>query len=476
MRKIQKKENGITLIALVITIIVLLILAGVSIAMLTGQNGILAQAQKASEQTEIASEEEKVKLSSVAALARDNGQEIIQTNLEEELEKYFNISDFSVTTGTNESGENGFIVTVTENVEEGRKYFVSEKGVVEQYTESQVSGLTDIYVSLYTDGTLVFSNNDQPIEGKTLEKSYGNIKDKVFDINQDGEWELPNVPWFELENISSEEELLSQISKVTKIDITTKIVPKNTSVWFAYLMNLQEIDGLENLDTSNVTNMCGMFLGCGLTSIDLSSFNTSNVTDMSGMFNECSGLTSLNLSSFNTSNVTNMSGMFYGCSGLTSLNLSSFNTSNVTDMSGMFTKCSGLTSLNLSSFNTYNVTDMSWMFYGCSGLTSLNLSNFNTSNVTDMGMMFDGCERLTSLNLSNFYTSNVTTMQQMFSGCKNLVSLDISSFDISENININYFILEVKDTCTIYVKNQETIDLLKASDFRNTNKNFQVKS
>ena len=355
MRKIQKKENGITLIALVITIIVLLILAGVSIAMLTGQNGILAQAQKASEQTEIASEEEKVKLSSVAALARDNGQEIIQTNLEEELEKYFNISDFSVTTGTNESGENGFIVTVTENVEEGRKYFVSEKGVVEQYTESQVSGLTDIYVSLYTDGTLVFSNNDQPIEGKTLEKSYGNIKDKVFDINQDGEWELPNVPWFELENISSEEELLSQISKVTKIDITTKIVPKNTSVWFAYLMNLQEIDGLENLDTSNVTNMCGMFLGCGLTSIDLSSFNTSNVTDMSGMFNECSGLTSLNLSSFNTSNVTNMSGMFYGCSGLTSLNLSSFNTSNVTDMSGMFTKCSGLTSLNLSSFNTYNV-------------------------------------------------------------------------------------------------------------------------
>ena len=46
-RKIKsKKERGITLIALVITIIVLLILAGVSIAMLTGQNGILTQANK----------------------------------------------------------------------------------------------------------------------------------------------------------------------------------------------------------------------------------------------------------------------------------------------------------------------------------------------------------------------------------------------------------------------------------------------
>ena len=50
MEKLNEK-NGITLIALVITIIVLLILAGVSIAMLTGQNGILTQAQNAKNQT-----------------------------------------------------------------------------------------------------------------------------------------------------------------------------------------------------------------------------------------------------------------------------------------------------------------------------------------------------------------------------------------------------------------------------------------
>ena len=47
-----KQNKGITLIALVITIIVLLILAGVSIAMLTGENGILSQAAKAKEETE----------------------------------------------------------------------------------------------------------------------------------------------------------------------------------------------------------------------------------------------------------------------------------------------------------------------------------------------------------------------------------------------------------------------------------------
>ena len=55
---LKRKEQGITLIALVITIIVLLILAGVSIAMLTGQNGILTQAQKAKNETEKAAENE----------------------------------------------------------------------------------------------------------------------------------------------------------------------------------------------------------------------------------------------------------------------------------------------------------------------------------------------------------------------------------------------------------------------------------
>ena len=54
LKKLSKKINGITLIALIITIIVLLILAGVSIAMLTGQNGILTQAQNAKQITEIA--------------------------------------------------------------------------------------------------------------------------------------------------------------------------------------------------------------------------------------------------------------------------------------------------------------------------------------------------------------------------------------------------------------------------------------
>ena len=59
VKNITRRQTGITLIALIITIIILLILAGVSIAMLTGNNGILTQAKLAKENTEAAKEQEE---------------------------------------------------------------------------------------------------------------------------------------------------------------------------------------------------------------------------------------------------------------------------------------------------------------------------------------------------------------------------------------------------------------------------------
>ena len=80
-----------------------------------------------------------------------------------------------------------------------------------------------------------------------------------------------------------------------------------------------------------------MFAGLpNLATLNLSSFDTSNVTDMSGMFYEASNLSVLNLSNFNTPKVTNMEAMFYNMVSLTSLDLSGFNTPEVTNMSNMF--------------------------------------------------------------------------------------------------------------------------------------------
>ena len=96
--------------------------------------------------------------------------------------------------------------------------------------------------------------------------------------------------------------------------------PTTTLYWFCQCHNLVEIEGIYNLNTSDVTSMENMFYECNsLTSLDVSKFETSNVTNMSGMFSNCSSLTSLDVSKFNTSNVINMKQMFWCCSSIACL-------------------------------------------------------------------------------------------------------------------------------------------------------------
>lgn len=96
--------------------------------------------------------------------------------------------------------------------------------------------------------------------------------------------------------------------------------PTNTRHWFRYCARLHIIEGLENLNTENVTDMREMFANCyELSSLDLSGFNTENVINMRGMFRECEVLTALDLSTFNTANVTDMSDMFLGCTALSTI-------------------------------------------------------------------------------------------------------------------------------------------------------------
>ena len=102
---IRKNEKGITLIALVITIIVLLILAGVSIAMLTGQNGILTQAQNSKTTTEYKSAEEKVKLAIMAARSQSETGELDADKLIAEITNNYG--------GTASKTNDGFPVNAT---------------------------------------------------------------------------------------------------------------------------------------------------------------------------------------------------------------------------------------------------------------------------------------------------------------------------------------------------------------------------
>ena len=122
--------------------------------------------------------------------------------------------------------------------------------------------------------------------------------------------------------------------------------PKTTSSWFFNCNALKQIVGMENLNTSEVTDMNRMFRMCSsLTELDLRSFDTRNVTNMREMFADCLSLTKLDLTKFDTSNVTDMSEMFICCLDLPSLDLRSFDTRNVTLINNMFSNCSSLTAI-----------------------------------------------------------------------------------------------------------------------------------
>ena len=266
--------------------------------------------------------------------------------------------------------------------------------------------------------------------------------------------------------------------KKVNFDGYFKVVGDVKSV-FIRLRGLTDIEGLENVDTSEATTMYAWFSQCSsLKHVDLSHFNTSNVKNMSYMFDRCTNLEDLDLSKFDTSQVKDMSYMFAGCKSLKELDLQNFNTSQVTNMSWMFAGCESLKKLNVTSFNTTNVKDMSFMFNHCASLTnidvhsfdtknvenmtsmfsmyykyssdtssvfgwdsslvSLDLSNFNTSKVTDMSFMFMKCTKLKDLNISSFDTSQVTTMNSMFQGCNKLTYLDLRNFDTANVVDMSY--------------------------------------
>ena len=151
--------------------------------------------------------------------------------------------------------------------------------------------------------------------------------------------------------------------------------PTSCCSWFWYCTNLATIEGIENLNTENVTNMGVMFC-------------------------RCQNLSSLDLTNFNTGNVTNMYGMFSNCQNLSSLDLTNFNTGNVTNMYGMFSNCQNLSSLDLTSFNTANVTNMAYMFDGCSTLTTIYASEKFVTDQVNGGDMFNECRSLKDYSFS----------------------------------------------------------------------------
>ena len=175
----------------------------------------------------------------------------------------------------------------------------------------------------YADGTLTFRCGYK----KTLGEN-------EYELNSGENW----PKWFTY---------ASKISKVVFEASFANARPTNCYAWFVNFKNLTQIEGIENLNTENVTSMRDMFNGCSsLISLDVTNFNTANVTDMCYMFFGCKSLTTIYVSDeFVITNTTNKTySLFFDClklKGAIGYNKSATNYKFANYKTGYFTKLVG---------------------------------------------------------------------------------------------------------------------------------------
>ncbi len=422
-----KSNQGITLIALVITIIILLILAGISIASLTGENGILVKSQTAKIESKKSSYEEALKLINLElrpdkTIQNWSNQKYMNTYKQAIEKNEFFLDAKEITLIPTNSELIIQILTMEDWV-----YFVTENNI--EFSESKNQILPNIYVSL-VDNTLCFFDNEEDAKNSTdnSEYFYGYIGNSDYYRNSDTN--SISTPWFKHKDL------------ITQVDFVDEISPTNMMCYFADLSSLTTINHMENLKTERTTNMQDLFYNCtSLSSLDLSNFVTLNVTNMRCMFYNCEKINNLDLSNFNTSQVKDMGYMFYHCKALKNINLQNWDTSNVVNMTEMFDACIFET-LDLSHFNTKNVKEMAGMFAWCLELKELNCKNFVIQPTTDIGLLLIYDSNLVKLDISNMNLSNHTANKEAAFNSLPTNAQIITNQDTKDWFATNYPLLE----------------------------------
>ena len=236
----KNKIKGITLIALVITIIVLLILAGISIATLTGENGIIEKAQKAKEATQIAQYTEELQIIGLG-LQPDRTIDKIETqeymNLYEEK-----IRNDDIFEGYQEITQLSYLDEITIQIitKEGYVFWVTEDDVKFIGGREDIPPIPqkELYASV-KGNTLTFSDNEEVAKANAdNEASYWNITDQVYTRSGWGSNSVVTTPWF------------ASKDKIEIIDFKTIVQPTNMDNYFCHLTQLTKIEGIENLRTN----------------------------------------------------------------------------------------------------------------------------------------------------------------------------------------------------------------------------------
>ena len=337
-----------------------------------------------------------------------------------------------------------------------------------------LKNVADYYhpIVAYADGTLTFH-----CSLKTSSE-----KDEYY-LNEDGK----DPGW-----ITDNSDISTNKKKITKVVFDKSFSfarPISCYHWFYSCSNLENIVGMEYLNTSKVTNMEGMFYNCSnLKSLNVSNLSTSNVANMSSMFEGCSNLVSLYLENFNLGNVKWVDNMFKDCSNLTTIYAKKnfLLGNNVQSGDNMFTGCTKLVGDIVYDENKVDKTyakfeggylsdrlyTRPWVKYADGTLTfqygykktldakmneyKLEITSYWQSHSSEVTRVvfdksfasarptncvewFRNFTKLTTIDgIENLNTSNTESMRAMFYGCSQLTSLDLSAFD-TQNVNVmNY--------------------------------------
>ena len=461
------KQSGITLIALVVTIVVLLILAGVSLNAIFGQDGIIQKAKDAQNKMDQATQNDSNSINDLDKLISSLTNKTTEGEVPDKLERYFLGEDKKgklIEEMIKEDEEdivfigNDIIPDAetsiklkgeaegTEGVANIKIEYKNEYYIVTVDAETGMTKTVEVVVktAIFDTGINVrngivkaitqkeeITGDDLIIAGFSVDeiKQYNGTPDSskmtVVSIEDS---DYPIYMWFEksgkteIRNLMGEKDLTVEGGNWGSKKVETGTIywwsksnnaylnPDSSQMfkWFPYLTN---IDSLKYMKTDYVKNMSQMF--------SLSVRNLDNIEA---------------LSNWDTSNVTDMNMMFYTVDSLlTNVDaLVNWNTSKVTDMSGMFAGNNNLTNIDgLKDWNTSNVTNMNEMFGdidggGC-GITNLSaISNWDVSKVTDMGGMFFNCTKLEDASaISNWNITTIAT--NMFFECLNLKNITIPS-------------------------------------------------
>lgn len=210
---------------------------------------------------------------------------------------------------------------------------------------------------------------------------------------------------------------------VDKLYITDNKTITEGQYLFQYF-NGSEINGLNKLNTSSVTNMNYMFRNCdyitkldGIETLDLSN-TTQCVSMFQGLGSKVStlerGTLDLDLTNWNVSNVLSTEHFLKSSRVIKSLNISGWDLKKNTSLKAFFDGCRELQSINLTNVQTRDLTNMDYMFRDCSKLTEIDLSSFETPNLTSMYATFQGCTNLTKIDMRKFNFSNITGWTDTF--------------------------------------------------------------